>query len=986
MRLQLLGPVAVVDDGGHTHTPGRLAGRLAAVLALAGSQPVSPARLADCLWEESPPPTWKNTLQVHVSSLRRGPLFLPVEHASGGYRFSRGRVSTDVHDFDLARQRGVGTLLAAGITEPGMLADSSESVREALADLERSAALWRGEPLSEYADDAWAQVHIARLEAARLTNWEHLINAQLALGRNADAAEAAARLTAEAPLRETFWEQLILAQARCGHTAEALGAFRAARTCLRDELGLDPGPRLLRLHADLLPAEPPGAEDDVHPPSGTDKPPLLGREREIQELRRRLASPGLVTLTGPGGVGKTRLAVEVVHQQHKADSVVYVTLSSSTEPEQVLAATARACGVSPSERPLDELIRESAAAAPRLWLFDNCEHLLPTVAGLVDLILVSAPDASVLATSREPLHLAYEQVIRVKPLPVPRDGLMSELESSAAVALLRAHADRAGRPLPLETPHLRDLVARLDGLPLALEIVGARLALFTPSEVLRHFENADLLGVTPGYGDSTERHSSLWATIDWSYTRLSADERSALCRLALFSSTFDLAAVEAIDPSRKAFRALPALADKGLIDNSHRDGSGVTRLRLLQTVRSFLHRRCTAPATRDDELGLARHFRDRLPPLPLGGLMAPLDASVLDLLAADMDNYRSASATFQSAGLWNHAADLIVRMTVVSMHRGLWHQQVPALYHVIDWHTAGAKGALSGERPSDQVAAEAHACLASFAAQRGDHASTATHATASHLLSNGVDDPALSLRAVGLEIAGLRHLEDPSLIDQGARLTSLVPDRASLAFYRLCCGIASHLVGDLEAAKKQTLMAARLAKAADAPGVAQVAAYSLSEYALCLGRNSEALFWAERAVAEAARLGSKPLLVSSQSNLATSQIAPGSAHRAALSLTALLTSVGMSGDRRHLAESVLRLACAHMALGDEQRAGILYGAYLASIETESWEPWPSEIALANQHGLAEAASSRSEFKEWAQVGRSQSLGEATDFAGSDFAP
>ena len=439
MEFRILGPLEVRANGRAVEISGAKRRALLAVLVLQANRPVSTERLAVALWGQDAPPGAIKAVQVQVSRLRRalgetGAL----ETTPAGYRLVVGAGELDVERFERAVAAGRHAL-AAG-----------DSIRA--AELLRGALrLWRGAPLEEFGWAPFAPPEVRRLEELRLSAVEMRVEAELAAGHHAELVAELQRLTSEHPWREGLHVQLMLALYRSGRQAEALEAYRHARTVLVEQLGIEPGAELHDLHQAVL------AHD-----STLDAPAIacrrsgalpaapnrtIGRTADIRTLTTRLRAgeTRLLTLTGPGGVGKTRLALEAARAVAAdfADGTGYVSLAAVERPADVAAAIISAFGIVPLPGESDEEAVERVLAAKHLLLvLDNCEHLL-AAAPFIGRLPTTGPGVTVLATSREPLNVQPERVHPVRPLTLPMPGTETDLGALASVAAVALFCERA---------------------------------------------------------------------------------------------------------------------------------------------------------------------------------------------------------------------------------------------------------------------------------------------------------------------------------------------------------------------------------------------------------------------------------------------------------------------------------------------------------------------------------------------------------------
>jgi predicted ATPase/DNA-binding SARP family transcriptional activator len=572
----ILGPVQVVRDGRVLGLGGPKRRAVLALLLVAGGQVVPAERLAEDLWGGRPPPGAAGTLRAHVSRLRT--LLSPdavLVAQGGGYALAPGQL--DAARFE--RLAGAGREALEG----GKAAAAAIHFSEALG-------LWRGRALADVADVEPLAREAARLEELRLLVVEGRVEADLALGRHAEVTGELEGLVAEYPVRERLWRLLVLALYRSGRQADALAAYRRAREMLAEELGIEPGRELQALEQAVLrqevPAPPPMARHNL-PVRLTS---FLGRERELAALERLVREGRLVTLTGAGGAGKTRLALEfaAVAVERFGDGVWLAGLSGLADPRLVGSVVADALGLRQSgEVPVTEALCSRLRSAELLLVLDNCEHLLGGCAELAVALLGSCPRLRVLATSREVLGVPGEAVYAVSPLPVPP-------ESSDAGALARAPAvrlflerGRTARAAAAPVEIVAGICRELDGLPLAIELAAARTTVLSAEEIaVRLADKFRFLADRRPMADP--RHRTLKTAIGWSYDLLSADERRVFLKLSVFAGGFTLAAAAAVccgGDEAVALDMVDQLVSKSLL--AAEPTGGGTRYRLLETIRQY---------------------------------------------------------------------------------------------------------------------------------------------------------------------------------------------------------------------------------------------------------------------------------------------------------------------------------------------------------------------------------------------------------------
>ncbi|ONI70804.1 hypothetical protein ALI144C_50335 [Actinosynnema sp. ALI-1.44] len=534
MWFGILGPVQARDDQGQAVELG--GPKVRALLALLLTEPgrvVPTERLIDGLYGEQPPDGAANALQSQVSRLRRALGGDRVELHPGGYR-----LAVDPSDVDAVR---FGALVAeAHDAAP----DQAERI---LGD---ALALWRGPA----PDELGPYKH--KLDEARLAAVEDHVDAQLALDRQ-DLVPRLRELVAEHPLRERLRAQLMRALAVAGRNAEALTAYEDARRTLADELGTDPSAELAATHLEILNA---GQPETRRAPAQVST--FLGRADELARLGDLLDTKRLVTLTGPGGTGKTRLAIEAVRTR---GDVCFVELAEVVDdlPQVVLAAL----GMRANRPPATPEHRLLAALRTRqvLLVFDNCEHVIEAAATLATRLLTALPQLKILATSREPLGITGETILAVPTL-----------DMSTAVRLF---VDRAADSTA-EADEVTRICQALDGLPLAIELAAARARSLPISQLAARLDDRFTL-LSKGSRTADARHRTLRAVVGWSWDLLDEQERALAAKLTVFSGGATLSDAEAVCEQPDTMNLLTGLVDKSLVELS------ADRYRMLETIRAF---------------------------------------------------------------------------------------------------------------------------------------------------------------------------------------------------------------------------------------------------------------------------------------------------------------------------------------------------------------------------------------------------------------
>lgn len=564
MRIGLLGIVEVhTADDGAVPLPGlRLRGLLAR-LALDGGQPVSASALVDALWGEQPPGA--NALQALVSRLRRTIGADRVATVHGGYRLAVDPQHVDVVAFETLVER------AGRATPP-----------QAHALLGQALALWRGPALADLSELPFTAAAAARVDETRATAVEDRARLALQLGAAVDLGGLTAQLAAR-PLRETTASLLGRGLHAAGRQADALAVLARTAAVLADELGVDPGPELSETRLAILRGTAPA------PRVGLSS--FVGRDHDVLRIGTLLAAGRLVTLIGPGGAGKTRLAREATDGRAVVAELAALT-DAQQLPDTLLAAVGEPELVTHRpDRPQDTTSRLLDALDGRavLLVLDNCEHLVDGVARLAERLLARSPQLRVLATSREPLGVPGEVLHPVDALP--EDAAVQLFADRAAAVASGFTLDAGSRPL------VAAVCRRLDGQPLPIELAAARLRTLTPTEILGRLDDRFRL-LTAGARTALPRHQTLRAVVDWSWDLLDASERAVARRLAVFAGGATARAAERVC-GPETFERLASLVDKSLVVAVPQPDAGPTRYRMLETIRAYAAERLDEAGERD---------------------------------------------------------------------------------------------------------------------------------------------------------------------------------------------------------------------------------------------------------------------------------------------------------------------------------------------------------------------------------------------------
>lgn len=594
-EIGVLGPLVVVADGAPVEVSGTKQRLLLFLLAAEVGHPVSTDRLIEAMWGDDATERTSHALQAQVSRLRGalapfGEDLLATSDA--GYQLAV--------DGDVVDARRFESLVARARQEIDDDAD------EAVATLGEALELWRGRPFGDLGDNHALAAEAARLERLRRTARDLHADTSLALGRHDEVMPTLEQQVEDEPLDEGGWRRLMLARYRAGRQSDALEAYHDLAELLRDELGVDPSPDVQRLHRQILEQDEALAPlDRSHDPTGSSDRrgpvelprPLgsfVGRQESLARAADLLDGERLVTCVGPGGAGKTRLAIEVArgNLERWPDGVWFIDLAPMEEEGLVADAVATTLGVlGQSNRPALEMAAEALTGRRALLLLDNCEHVLEAVTRTVRRLLADCDALQVLATSRIPLGMPGERAHPVPPLDLPAEDSGQDPAALRASESVRLFVDRAQGADPsfslteATAPVVARICRRLDGIPLAIELAAARIRALPP-DALDEQIGRDPRILSGGDPSAHDRQRTLHALVGWSHDLLDDEQQAVFHRLGAFAAPFTLEAAEAVagDDDVDVVAAVADLVDHSLVMRDRDEGR---RYRLLDTVRSY---------------------------------------------------------------------------------------------------------------------------------------------------------------------------------------------------------------------------------------------------------------------------------------------------------------------------------------------------------------------------------------------------------------
>ncbi|MEV6693445.1 BTAD domain-containing putative transcriptional regulator [Micromonospora sp. NPDC051196] len=811
----VLGPLIASVDDHPVNLGGPRQRKVLGCLVAARGRIVSVERLMAQVWDDTVPPT-PATLFGYIAGLRRAleprraartPAQVLVREGPG-YALRAPAAAVDAERF-------------TALVMQGDRAASAADFSTAATALDEALGLWRGAAYADFVDADFAVAEIARLDALHVAAREQRLAVALSDGEHQRVLGDLEALVAEQPLRERGWELLALALYRTGRQGDALAVLRRAREQLIAELGVDPGPQLRRMEAAVLSQDvslemprPSAVRTPVLAPLRSNIPAALssfvGRQRELVVLRRALAEHRLVTLTGAGGVGKTRLVLEHCRTRTDVDGPWLVELASLRDPTEVPRAVSDVLGltgVATAGQLAQRLVDREA-----VLVVDNAEHLVHGVADLARTVLGGCPGLRLLVTSRQPLGVPGEAVLELLPLPLTEAvELLVDRINTANLAVGAGEPDSA-----LAARVCRDL----DGLPLAIELAAAQCRMLSLREIA--FQLDDRLGLlTTGNGEDEDRHAAVRNAIGWSYQLLTGAEQALLRQLSVFDGGFDLDAARQVGAGPDLPEPVPALL--GLARKSLVIADAATvprRYRMLELVREYAADLLTGA---ERAQALARHRRWLLGLVETGEQRLPTaDGSQwLRRLSAERDNIRAALVSALAAGEDLTAARICGALAWFWYRTGQiaegerWGGRTLA---ALDARRLAAADPIGSGQSAEWTLARARLLMAvgGCAYLSGDHAgSVAALSEAAQLCARvAARQPhttaaiyLASVTAIGGDVAGAL-----SLADEAVRLADLVGEPWAQAEALTVRSQLSRACGDLARARDELARANELAR------------------------------------------------------------------------------------------------------------------------------------------------------------------------------
>lgn len=921
VRVRVLGSLQLGDDDGAPLRSARLRRLFAVLLARRGTV-VSSDRIAQFVWGDGQPADPSAALQTLVWRLR--------EALSDAGCDGAARLLTRAPGYLLEIEGEHADLVRF---ERLVHAAAAEPPEHAAELLEEALSLWRGPAYAEFADDEVVRAEATRLEELRLTACSDWVDALLALDRPDETLARLASIIEADPLRERPRAQLMCALYRLGRTAEALQAYRDYRDVLAAELGLDAPPSLRALQATILrQSREPGRAPPIARGAGVPSRPsgnlpleasdLVGRAGDVATAQATLGRSRVVTLSGPGGVGKTRLALRVATDARSRyrDGAWICELAGVADASAVPDLVATTLGVQQrlGHTVIDRLV-EYLRARQMLLLLDNCEHVLDSAADLIDTLVRDCPGMAILATSREPLGVDGERILPVQPLPVPPTSMPGDTMTAAAVPSVALFCRRAGAAAPTfaltddNVAAVTEICRRLDGLPLALELAATRIRALSPADIADRLERR-LQFLRSGRRIREERHRTLASAVDWSYRLLTPRQQAAFNRCNVFMGSFTLAAAVAVVGSTE-----PEVVDdvSGLVDKSmlvaHTNHAPV-RFTMLETLRAYGRERLAERGEAFDACAAHATYHVEFAEAADVGLRGAQEGAWAQALAGAFDDLRSAHQ-------WSlvHRPELAMRLSAALFVYG----EAGAPSEVPAW----AARAAAPQHPLLPVV------LAAAAGTRfsGDLTHSAVHARRA-LCAVAENDPVRRYPICALADIALfegRLTDAVQLYTRQSDLAKAAGDTYFAAYATANSSLPHTYQGDIGTAVQLAEQAKRLGTAIANPTILAWADYALAE-ALLDDQPDRARLALDRAITHARSARNRFVLGVALIAASSLHIRHGDPRHAAALLGETIDHWSLAGNWTQQWITIRQVIDLLVRLGAHEQAAVLYGALTES--------------------------------------------------------
>ncbi len=932
-QVSVLGPIEVRRDGQPVRVPGGKASELLVRLALEASQLVRADRLIDDLWATEAVNTRRNTLQSKIARLRRGLGDSVIVSGEGGYSLAIEPSDVDA----LAVLRDVVT--ASRLLEAGDDHGADEVCASALQ-------MYRGEVLQGAGDGDWVTPHRARLVETRMKLVETQLSARLRLGDIGDVTGELEAAVATYPFQEGLWELLITSLYRAGRQADALATYQRVRHLLADELGLDPGPQLQHLEQRILVHDASlGAPTRTAGVLALDSPAgnlpsmavqLVGRESDLTVLCDLVVDTRLVEVVGPGGVGKTAIAIaagKALVEEHAAhdvrpDGVWLARLESASTADEVVDALIAALNIVGGEAALFERLKGSSA----LIILDNCEHVIDAAATLVTRLLDSAPALRILCTSQVALGVEGEAVFELKPL-----GLSDAVELFTS----RASARRTSRLVGRSDDTILELCRSLDGLPLAIELAAARTKTLSIDEIIRRLDDRFTVLRDPT-SRKPDRRRALRATIGWSYELLFPDDQRGLWALATFAGGASLAAVEfvleALDvPATAAIDVIGRLASRSLVSVDDNDPSLPVRYRLLDSIRAYAQEAMIDAGQAERALSAHAQWFAAAAASSTDGVRSSSQAEYLALARAERPNLDAALA-------WTAAHEPRLGLDIVNGFGWAW---------IVLGDSRGAQRILAALDAAENEAAERDRAVALLLASwieasTGDLELARNHVTKAAEVADAIPDVELQARCCYYLAYVVSHLGDwhraLQLTGRSRDLYETLErpwDQAANALFAARAAISA---ADEERSIQARDDVERWLSAIDDPWLHVRRDAMLGELARIQHRFDDAVQYIGRAAETSQRLGFRQTEAYQLSSLGRAQCQAGDYETGATTLELAIDKAEATGDVRLAALARVHLGRVLRALGRTEHA---------RDALEAASSWHHSVGGGEQYALGE---------------------------------